>query len=169
VARLDAFGEDRREPGAARRQALRHLLIVELDVDHERCRLNLRRRHREAAGLRLPGRDRLQHRLDALRSRRPMRRATTCRGRRTTTICCARCVAISIIWHTHYHHIIENHAGVVEWFKGSTLRPFLGPLDAAMRETFTANYTDEIRYAYPARSDGRVMLKFPRLFILAVR
>lgn len=73
------------------------------------------------------------------------------------------------IWHTHYNHIIENHAGVVEWFKGSGLRPFLAPLAAAMRETFIANYTDEIRLAYPARSDGKVMLKFPRLFILAVR
>ena len=73
------------------------------------------------------------------------------------------------IWHTHYNHIIESHTGVVEWFKGSGLRPFLAPLDAAMRETFIANYTDEIRHAYPARSDGRVMLKFPRLFILAVR
>jgi len=73
------------------------------------------------------------------------------------------------IWHTHYNHIIANHAGVVEWFKGSGLRPFLAPLDATMRETFTAKYRDEIRLAYPARSDGRVMLKFPRLFIVAVR
>ena len=73
------------------------------------------------------------------------------------------------IWHTHYNHIIEDHAGVVEWFKGSGLRPFLAPLDAAMRETFIAKYTDEIRLAYPARSDGKIMLKFPRLFILAVR
>jgi trans-aconitate 2-methyltransferase len=73
------------------------------------------------------------------------------------------------IWHTHYNHIIENHAGVVEWFKGSGLRPFLAPLDATMRESFTAKYIDEIRLAYPARSDGRVLLKFPRLFILAVR
>jgi trans-aconitate 2-methyltransferase len=73
------------------------------------------------------------------------------------------------IWHTHYNHIIENHAGVVEWFKASGLRPFLAPLEAAMRETFIAKYTDEIRLAYPARFDGKVMLKFPRLFILAVR
>jgi trans-aconitate 2-methyltransferase len=73
------------------------------------------------------------------------------------------------IWHTYYNHIIENHAGVVEWFKGSGLRPFLAPLDAAMRERFTAKYIDEIIHAYPVRSDGRVMLRFPRLFILAVR
>jgi trans-aconitate 2-methyltransferase len=73
------------------------------------------------------------------------------------------------IWHIAYNHIIEDHAGVVEWFKGSALRPYLAPLDAAMRAAFAARYTDEIRLAYPARFDGRVMLRFPRLFILAVR
>jgi len=73
------------------------------------------------------------------------------------------------IWHTHYNHIMANHAGVVEWFKGSALRPFLAPLDPAARETFTANYTEEIKGAYQARYDGKVMLKFPRLFIVAVR
>ena len=49
------------------------------------------------------------------------------------------------------------------------MRPVLAPLSAAARETFLAKYTDEIRNAYPARFDGKVMLKFPRLFILAVR
>jgi trans-aconitate 2-methyltransferase len=73
------------------------------------------------------------------------------------------------IWHTHYNHVIEDHAGVVEWFKGSALRPYLAPLEAAQRETFTARFADEIRQAYSARFDGTVMLKFPRLFILAVR
>jgi trans-aconitate 2-methyltransferase len=73
------------------------------------------------------------------------------------------------VWHTHYYHMIENHLGVVEWFKGSSLRPFLAPLDAATRETFIAQYADAIGLAYPARFDGKVMLKFPRLFIVAVR
>jgi len=73
------------------------------------------------------------------------------------------------IWHTHYNHLIDDHAGVVEWFKGSGLRPLLAPLDAAMREAFLAKYTEEISRAYPVRSDGKVMLKFPRLFIVAVR
>jgi trans-aconitate 2-methyltransferase len=73
------------------------------------------------------------------------------------------------IWHTHYNHLIEDHAGIVEWFKGSSLRPFLAPLDAATRAAFTAKYTEEIGLAYPTRHDGKVMLKFPRLFIVAVR
>jgi trans-aconitate 2-methyltransferase len=73
------------------------------------------------------------------------------------------------IWHTNYNHLLENQAGVVEWFKGSALRPFLAPLDATMREQFTALYTEEIQRAYSVRHDGKVMLKFPRLFIMAVR
>ena len=58
---------------------------------------------------------------------------------------------------------------MVEWFKGSSLRPFYSPLEGEMREEFLAAYTDAIARAYPARYDGKVMLKFPRLFILAVR
>jgi trans-aconitate 2-methyltransferase len=73
------------------------------------------------------------------------------------------------IWHIHYNHLMENHAGVVEWFKGSGLRPLLAPLDAAVRAAFLSRYTDEISRAYPPRCDGNVMLRFPRLFIVAVR
>jgi trans-aconitate 2-methyltransferase len=73
------------------------------------------------------------------------------------------------LWQTHYNHLLESHSAVVEWFQGSALRPFLGPLDPATREAFLVKYTDEIRHAYPARFDGKVMLKFPRLFIIAVR
>jgi trans-aconitate 2-methyltransferase len=73
------------------------------------------------------------------------------------------------IWHTYYQHIMADQAGVVEWFKGSSLRPYYAPLDGAMREQFLAAYTDEIKRAYPMRYDGKVMLRFPRLFIVAVR
>ena len=73
------------------------------------------------------------------------------------------------VWHIHYNHLIDDHAGVVEWFKGSGLRPLLAPLDPAMRAAFLAEYTDEIGRAYPLRCDGKVMLRFPRLFIVAVR
>ena len=73
------------------------------------------------------------------------------------------------IWHTHYNHLIDDHAGVVEWFKGSGLRPLLAPLDAVTREAFLSRYIDEISRTYPLRCDGKVMLTFPRLFIVAVR
>jgi trans-aconitate 2-methyltransferase len=58
---------------------------------------------------------------------------------------------------------------IVEWFKGSALQPYLSPLDAAAREQFLAAYTEKIVAAYKPRIDGKVLLKFPRLFIVAVR
>jgi trans-aconitate 2-methyltransferase len=73
------------------------------------------------------------------------------------------------IWHTHYNHIIDDHQGVVEWFKGSGMRPFLAPLGEAGGKTFLAKYSEEIRRAYPTRFDGKVLLRFPRLFIVAAR
>jgi trans-aconitate 2-methyltransferase len=73
------------------------------------------------------------------------------------------------IWHTVYNHVMASPAAIVEWFKGSALRPFLAALDGAMAEKFLAAYTDEIARAYPARFDGKVLLRFPRLFIVAMR
>ena len=58
---------------------------------------------------------------------------------------------------------------IVEWFQGSSLRPYTSALDPAMREAYLAAYGAKIAEAYPARYDGKVLLRFPRLFILAVR
>jgi trans-aconitate 2-methyltransferase len=73
------------------------------------------------------------------------------------------------IWHTVYNHVMEGPDAIVEWFKGSALRPFLSVLDAEMQRGFLAAYTAEVALAYPPRFDGRVLLKFPRLFIVATR
>jgi trans-aconitate 2-methyltransferase len=73
------------------------------------------------------------------------------------------------IWHTVYNHVMAAPQAIVEWFKGSSLQPFLSALDAAAREKFLAAYTEEIAAAYQLRFDGKVLLRFPRLFIVAVR
>jgi len=73
------------------------------------------------------------------------------------------------IWHTVYNHVMASAQAITEWFKGSSLQPFLSPLDAADKEKFLAVYTRKIAGAYKPRFDGKVLLRFPRLFILAVR
>jgi trans-aconitate 2-methyltransferase len=73
------------------------------------------------------------------------------------------------IWHTIYEHVLATPQAIVEWFRGSALQPYLAPLDAAAREKFLAAYAEKIADAYKPRFDGKVLLRFPRLFIVAVR
>jgi trans-aconitate 2-methyltransferase len=73
------------------------------------------------------------------------------------------------IWHSIYNHVMPSPQAIVEWFKGSALQPYLSPLDAAAREKFLAAYAKKIAAAYKPRFDGKVLLRFPRLFIVAVR
>jgi trans-aconitate 2-methyltransferase len=78
------------------------------------------------------------------------------------------CSAIDV-WHTVYNHVMASPQAIVEWFKGSSLQPFLSPLAPAAREQFLAAYTEKIVGAYKPRFDGKVLLRFPRLFIIAER
>jgi trans-aconitate 2-methyltransferase len=74
------------------------------------------------------------------------------------------------VWRTTYHHVLAGGTdAVVEWFKGSGLRPFLAPLDPAETAGFLAAYRAALVDAYPALPDGSVLLPFPRLFFVATR
>ena len=73
------------------------------------------------------------------------------------------------IWHTIYNHPLENAAAIVEWLKASGLRPYLDKVMQPHREAFTTDYLARITQAYPPMADGRVLLRFPRLFIVAVK
>lgn len=74
------------------------------------------------------------------------------------------------VWRTTYHHQLSGGAaGVVEWFKGSGLIPFLSPLTEEERAQYLQHYLAAVAEAYPALADGSVLLPFPRLFIVATR
>jgi trans-aconitate 2-methyltransferase len=73
------------------------------------------------------------------------------------------------VWRTTYHHPLAGIDAVVEWFKGSGLRPFLSPLDEEERSEYLQGYRVALAGAYPIQPDGTVLLPFPRLFIVATR
>jgi trans-aconitate 2-methyltransferase len=74
------------------------------------------------------------------------------------------------LWRTTYYHSLPGGAeAVVEWFKGSGLRPYLEFLNDEERGEFLEIYTAEIAQAYPPLKDGSVLLPFPRLFFAAIR
>lgn len=71
------------------------------------------------------------------------------------------------IWQTTYEHVMPSAESIVEWVKGTGLRPYLESLAADDRSAYLEAYTAAIAAAYPARSDGRRLLSFPRLFVVA--
>ncbi len=71
------------------------------------------------------------------------------------------------LWETEYVHQLEGEDAVLEWMRGTTLRPVLDALDAGAAEDFLAAYRLKLRAAFPRRGDGKTLLKFRRLFLVA--
>lgn len=73
------------------------------------------------------------------------------------------------IWRTTYYHIMKDHQAIVEWVKGTGLRPYLDPLGEEEAKGYLASYLAKLKEKYPAQSDGQVLLAYPRLFVVAVK
>ncbi len=73
------------------------------------------------------------------------------------------------VWRTTYYHPLAGIQGVIEWFSGSGLRPFLARLEADEQSEFLARYANALERTYPLLQDGSILLPMPRLFIVATR
>ncbi|WP_439618444.1 trans-aconitate 2-methyltransferase [Shinella sp.] len=73
------------------------------------------------------------------------------------------------VWHTAYNHPMADAGAIVEWVRSTGLRPYLDCIPAEERNGFLADYESRIAKAYAPMADGRRLLRFARLFIVAVK
>jgi trans-aconitate 2-methyltransferase len=73
------------------------------------------------------------------------------------------------IWRTIYNHPMEDAQGIADWNVGTALRPVLDRLDESERPAFMEAYVARLAEAYPTRADGRVLHRFPRLFVVVTK
>jgi trans-aconitate 2-methyltransferase len=71
-------------------------------------------------------------------------------------------------WETTYQHVLRGADAVLEWVKGTALRPVLSRLDGAERDAFLADYAARLLEAYPPGAFGTIM-PFRRIFVVARR
>lgn len=71
------------------------------------------------------------------------------------------------IWETEYMHVLPDHAAILEWVKGSALRPVLDRLSRDDSKAFIEEYMIRILREYKTRVDGTVLFPFRRLFVVA--
>ena len=72
------------------------------------------------------------------------------------------------VWETVYLHRMQDAEAIVEWVKGTALRPVLSRLDGAATEAFLAVYLERVFAAYPSGPHG-TWFPFRRLFFVANR
>ena len=73
------------------------------------------------------------------------------------------------LWETVYMHAMLSHDAIMEWYRGTGLRPYLAALTPELQQEFEKDVLDGVKQAYPVQKDGSVIFPFPRLFFLGVR
>lgn len=71
------------------------------------------------------------------------------------------------IWKTDYYHILDNKEMIIEWYKGSGLRPYLEILSKTEQDDFLCDLQKKVEKHFNLLEDGKCFLVMPRLFFIA--
>lgn len=75
------------------------------------------------------------------------------------------------VWETTYLHLLAGPDAVLQWVKGTGMRPVLRALESSSRaedmDDFLASYGAALRAAYPRDAEGRSVFPFRRIFAVA--
>jgi trans-aconitate 2-methyltransferase len=70
---------------------------------------------------------------------------------------------VADVWETTYLHVLTGTDPVLEWLRGTGLRPVMAALPADRYAEFEAEFAAQLRAAYPATPHG-TLFPFRRIF-----
>lgn len=79
------------------------------------------------------------------------------------------CASEFQIWETVYCHALPSHQALVDWVKGTRLRPYLDALTPEDQVLFEQEIVRRAAETYAVHQDGMVLLHFRRLFFTAIK
>lgn len=79
----------------------------------------------------------------------------------------ASCTNDFDIWETVYYHRMPSVAAMIEWIKGTSLRPYLNALDEKKAKELEAEITERAAEVYTKQENGEYIFRFRRFFFVA--
>ena len=73
------------------------------------------------------------------------------------------------IWETVYYHNMPSLNAMVEWIKGTRLRPYLNVLNSVDAKKLIDEITEKASSVYTKQENGEIIFKFRRFFFIATR
>ncbi len=71
------------------------------------------------------------------------------------------------IWITQYLHRMESYRDLLDWVKGTSLRPYLDELSEKKRVELENEILNQVEKVYPLMDNGEIIQGFKRLFFIA--
>lgn len=81
----------------------------------------------------------------------------------------SNCSTAFDMWEVKYYHVMPDHKALVDWVKGTRLRPYLDFLGADKAVAFEEEIVKRLKNLYPMMENGNVVLCFRRFFFTAVK
>jgi trans-aconitate 2-methyltransferase len=74
------------------------------------------------------------------------------------------------IWQTEYLQIMDGPKAILDWVRSTAMRRFTEPLPSdEQRRMFEQRCLERYQQAYPANDQGKTLLPYSRLFVIAYR
>lgn len=71
------------------------------------------------------------------------------------------------MWQITYLHRMPSHEAIMDWYKGTGLRPYLSLLSGERAAAFEQAVLEEVATRYPKQGNGEIIFRFPRFFFTA--